>query len=184
MRTQYTLTLILFLVAISPAQTLFDDQPYRRHILLSDGEVHKLEIGTKGISIDGKLKASAKGPENKFQIVSPLAEYQEYWNDSGENGSNGIWFVFGTGMATGMCGMPTFAVAYVDSFGNVRLSAESPAACIGDWPSTIDFRFLADSKCENGYPVWKLSNALEFDGCSFSWKELRRTTRATPRRKK
>jgi len=163
------------------------DFPLQRHIKLADGEIHRLEIGSVGVYLDGKLKASVKGRDGRFLSVHLLSETQDYWDENEDfykNGSKGFWLLFGTSLATGMCGMPTYAVTHVDSKGNVRLSAESPSVCIGDWPSSIDFRFLTDSRCENGYPVWKLSNALQFNGCSFTWKEIRKAKTKLPKTKR
>lgn len=96
------LLLLLFVVNTQVAQDVsgdLKDNPLQRQIVLADGALHKLEIGSKGVFLDGKLKASAKGQDSQFHTVTPLLESQEYWNTSEdyyENGSNGIWFVFGT----------------------------------------------------------------------------------------
>lgn len=157
----------------------------RSHIVLADGDMHWFEIRSDGAYLDDKMRATVRGPEPKFSSLTPLLQQQEYWNVSDDfykNGSNGLWFVFGASMATGICGIPTYAVAYIDSKGNVRMSGESPPACIGDWPSSIDFEVRISKTCPNGYPVWKLSNFLEFEGCGFTWKDISRPKkRARPK---
>jgi hypothetical protein len=85
-------------------------------------------------------------------------------------------------MATGMCGIPRFAMIHIDSNGNIRVSKESPPACIGDFPILIEFKLSFDKQCGKR-PVWKISNSLEFDGCTFNWRDLQTKQKTKTRRR-
>lgn len=91
-----------------------------RSIRLADGEFHKFEIRSAGVFLDDRLKA-----KTDFDSFYPIVETSEYWELGDEffdNGSTGIWFLFGTRLATGICGMPNYAVVHLDSKGNIKAS--------------------------------------------------------------
>lgn len=168
---------ILISVSIIFAQTGEADSEIllKRQISLSDNKFHELEIKRDGVYLDGFRKNKS---ENLFVTVTFLSETAEYW----ELDNSGYWLLLGSDMATGMCGIPHYAMIHIDSNGNIRVSKESPPACIGDWPVLIEFKLSFDKQCDTR-PVWKISNSLEFDGCTFNWKDLQTKKKPTQRRK-
>ncbi len=136
----------------------------KRAVSLSDNKFHELKIKRDGIYLDGVRKTKSDG---LFLTVTFLSETAEYW----EYDNSGYWLLLGTDMATGMCGIPHYAMIHIDSGGNIRVSKVSPPACIGDFPILIEFKIRFDKQCHQR-PVWKISNSLEFDGCTFNWKDL------------
>ncbi|MFN0141529.1 MAG: hypothetical protein ACKVQW_15765 [Pyrinomonadaceae bacterium] len=152
-----------------------DEVLLKRSIFLSDNKFHELEIKNDGIYLDRVRRNRSDG---LFRIVTFVSETGEYWESD-----EGHWILVSTGMATGICGMPYYAMIYIDSNGNIRVSKESPPACIGDFPILIEFKLSFDKQCDTR-PVWKISNSLEFDGCTFNWKDLQAKRKQPPRKKK
>lgn len=169
---------LCFLISVSGifSQTgeIKDEVLLKRRISLSDKKFHELEIKNDGVYLDGIRKNRSEG---LFRIVTFVSETGEYWESD-----EGHWILLSTGMATGICGMPYYAIIYIDSDGNIRVSKESPPACIGDFPVSIEFKLSFDKQCDTR-PVWKISNSLEFDGCTFNWKDLQTKKKPVPRKK-
>ena len=160
--------LIWILISVSGvfAQTeeTNDEVLLKRAVPLSDNKFHELNIKRDGVYLDRIRKNKSDG---LFKTVTFLSETAEYW----EYDNSGYWLLLGTGIATGMCGIPYYAMIHIDSNGNIRVSKESPPACIGDFPILIEFKLGFDKQCDIR-PTWKISNSLEFDGCTFNWRDL------------
>lgn len=160
--------LILSSTIYISAQIEADEVLFSKAIILSDEKIHKLEIKSDGVYLDSNIKNKSN---NFFTTVTFLSETDEYWKYE----NSGTWLLVGTDTATGMCGLPTYAMIFVDSYGNVRVSKESPSVCIGDFPFSINFKL--DSKVgqtiDDSIPIWIISNSLEFNGKTFLWKEIK-----------
>ncbi len=185
MKTLLIIFAIFFLATITIAQSVFIPQSestkdvlLTRMIQLADGKFHKLEIKGDGVYLDEKVKGKLQGSTGESVSVAVLImETSEYWNYP----DLGFYYILGIEMATGMCGIPTYAAIHVDESGNIRVSKASPSACIGDFPISVEFKlnFKADVT-----PIWKLSTALEFDGRTFLWKDLQKLIKPKAKRKK
>ena len=100
-------------------------------IRLQDGQFHELAITTDGIYLDGKVKIA-----KTFDDIWPISDTIDYWNYPNsfyKVSSTGHYWLFGTHMVQGVCGMSNYAVVYVNPAGDLRV-AESPGACLGDSP--------------------------------------------------
>ena len=161
-------------VVVAQIEEISDAVLLKRVVILPDNKFHELEIKRDGVYLDRIRKNRSDG---LFKTVTFLSETAEYW----EYDNSGYWLLLGTGMATGMCGIPYYAMIHIDSNGNIRVSKESPPACIGDYPILIEFKLGFDKQCDTR-PIWKISNSLEFDGCTFSWRDLQ--TKQAPRTRK
>jgi hypothetical protein len=163
------------------AQTGDDEVIFTKKLQLSDKAFHNLEIKTDGVFLDGKNKGNLKEIYSEIGFGSAyfISETYSYWE---LEDFSGYWLLFGTSTASGMCGMPTYAMIYVEGKGNIRVSKQSPQVCIGDFPIKIEFNLSFDKQC-NTRPVWKISNSLEFDGCTFAWKEIKPKTIVKTRKK-
>jgi len=152
-------------------------------IELADGEFHKLEIKDDGVYLDGRVKGKLKvSTGENISVAVLIMETPEYWNYP----DSGFYYILGIEMATGMCGIPTYAAIHVDANGNVRVSNASPSACIGDFPISVEFKlnFKVGQTVGNGTPTWRLSTALEFNGQTFLWKDLQKPVKSKIKRKK
>ena len=168
--------LLLSLVSLTKAQAPREVKILEK-IRLHDGKFHELEIKANGVYVDGTLKVAAS-----FDEVWPLSDTTDYWDypqDLYTVSSMGHYFLFGTHVVNGVCGTTNYAMVYVDTFGAIKLSDQSPGACMGDNPSEIRFSIhYWKGEC---HPIWTLSNSLEFDGYTFRWKDL--TKKRTAKRK-
>ncbi len=175
-----TFLTLIFCVTVL-AQIDDDEIIFTKKLQLSDKAFHDLEIKSEGVFLDKKNKGNLKEVNSDIGFGSAyfISETYSYWE---LDDFNGYWLLFGTSTATGMCGMPTYAMIYVDGKGNVRVSKESPTVCIGDFPIKIEFNLNFDKRCDTR-PIWKISNSLEFDGCTFAWKEINQKTIVKKRKK-
>ena len=176
----FTTLFVLATCFVTFAQSEVNETLLTKQLQLADKNFHKLEIKSDGVYLDGKNKGNLKrlNEESGFGSTFFFSETADYWGISEDSG---YWILVGTSMATGMCGIPTYAMIYVDGRGNVRVSKESPPACIGDFPIKIEFDLNFDKQCDR-HPIWKISNSLEFDGCTFSWKDLQIKTKTKTRK--
>ena len=181
MKNLLIILIICFLASPVFAQT--EDVLLTRSIQLADGEFHKLEIKSDGVYIDGVAKGRLKRSSVGFNIAVLIMETPEYWAVE----DSGFYYLLGVDTATGMCGIPAYAAIYVDANGNVRVSDVSPSACVGDFPSSVEFKLnvKVGERLDDATPIWKLSTALEFNGRTFLWRDLQKVAKpkATKRRK-
>lgn len=178
----YVRFFVIAVLLVAPGLVARAQPPYElkiwNKIRLQDGEFHELAITKSGILIDGKVKV-----QKAFDDVWPISDTVDYWDypDSFYKvSSTGHYWLFGTHMYQGICGMSNYAVVYVNPAGDVRV-AESPAACMGDDPSEIRF----DLKYWKGdcHPIWNLSGQLEFDAFTFRWSDLTKPKKKNTRRR-
>jgi hypothetical protein len=147
-------------------------QPYElkiwNKIRLQDQNFHEFSITTDGVYLDGK-----KQVEKAYDDVWPISDTADFWDYPDafyKASSTGHYYLFGTHMIQGICGMSNYAMVYVDPLGTIRVSEDSPNACMGDNPSEIRFSLIY-SKGDR-HPTWNLSGRLEFDAFTFKWKDL------------
>ncbi len=137
-------------------------------IRLDEGQFHELEIKKSGVYLDGTKKLATA-----FDDIWPISDTIDYWNYPDafyKVSSTGHFFLFGTHIVQGICGMSNYAIVWVTPSGAMRVSTESPGVCMGDNPSEIRFsvRYIKGG----AHPTWNLSGRLEFDAFTFAWKDL------------
>lgn len=158
-----------------------EDVLLTRTVQLADGKFHTLEIKSDGVYIDGTAKGKLRRSTTGFNTAVLIMETPEYWAVE----DSGFYYLLGVDTATGMCGMPAYAAIYIDANGNIRVSDVSPSVCIGDFPVSVEFKLDAKvgEAMDNATPIWKLSTALEFNGRTFLWRDLRKPAKPKAKRK-